>query len=179
MLKRSDVGTVRAGVEDIPISSMPGVSRLGWQTGLLREVAEARAAGVNSVVIFPKTPDHLKTCTAEEAFNPDGLAQRTFRLLKSKCVSLLQCTHMHSHYTRHLHGGGSFVDVTRTHARARAHTYTHIEPTKAMHSAPMTASNACSRGRRCARHPRQRHKRWVAEMARLWGGCEGAGDGDP
>jgi porphobilinogen synthase len=76
----------RAGVEDIPISSMPGVNRLGWQTGLLREVAEARAAGVNSVVIFPKTPDHLKTSTAEEAFNPDGLAQRTFRLLKSKCA---------------------------------------------------------------------------------------------
>ena len=34
------------------------------------------------VVIFPKTPEHLKTPTAEEAFNPDGLAQRTIRLLK-------------------------------------------------------------------------------------------------
>jgi porphobilinogen synthase len=79
---------VHDGAEDIPISSMPGVSRLGWQTGLLREVAEARAAGVNSVVIFPKTPDHLKTPTAEEAFNDNGLAQRTFRLLKSKYPDL-------------------------------------------------------------------------------------------
>lgn len=34
------------------------------------------------VVIFPKTPEHLKTPTAEEAFNPNGLAQRTISLLK-------------------------------------------------------------------------------------------------
>lgn len=79
---------VHDGTEDIPIDAMPGVNRLGWQTGLLRDVAEARAAGVNSVVVFPKTPDHLKTSTAEEAFNPDGLAQRTFRLLKSKFPDL-------------------------------------------------------------------------------------------
>lgn len=29
-----------------------------------------------------QTPDHLKTPTAEEAFNPAGLAQRSIRLLK-------------------------------------------------------------------------------------------------
>ena len=29
-----------------------------------------------------QTPDHLKTPTAEEAFNPVGLAQRSIRLLK-------------------------------------------------------------------------------------------------
>jgi delta-aminolevulinic acid dehydratase/porphobilinogen synthase len=29
-----------------------------------------------------QTPDHLKTSTAEEAFNPNGLSQRTIRLLK-------------------------------------------------------------------------------------------------
>ena len=40
------------------------------------------------VVIFPKTPEHLKTPTAEEAFNPDGLAQRTIRLLKDKFPDL-------------------------------------------------------------------------------------------
>jgi porphobilinogen synthase len=37
---------------------------------------------VNQVVIFPKTPDHLKTPTGEEAFNPNGLAQRSISLLK-------------------------------------------------------------------------------------------------
>jgi porphobilinogen synthase len=29
-----------------------------------------------------QTPDNLKTATAEEAFNPNGLSQRTIRLLK-------------------------------------------------------------------------------------------------
>merc|ERR1711865_1060582 len=67
---------------------MPGVSRLGWKTGLLREVREARAVGVNSVVIFPKTPDHLKTQTAEEAFSMNGLAQRSISLLKDEFPDL-------------------------------------------------------------------------------------------
>jgi porphobilinogen synthase len=74
---------IHEGEEDIPIPSMPGVARLGWKTGLLRAVDAARAQGVNSVVLFPKTPDHLKTRTGEEAFNDDGLVQRAIRLLKS------------------------------------------------------------------------------------------------
>jgi hypothetical protein len=40
------------------------------------------------VVIFPKTPEELKTPTAEEAFNPNGLAQRTISLLKDKFPDL-------------------------------------------------------------------------------------------
>mmetsp|Transcript_95466 Transcript_95466/g.165839 ORF Transcript_95466/g.165839 Transcript_95466/m.165839 type:complete len:431 (+) Transcript_95466:107-1399(+) len=75
---------VHEGEEDIPISSMPGVSRLGVDTGLLREVEEARKLGVKSVVIFPKTPDDKKTMTCEEAFNPEGLAQRAIRNVKEK-----------------------------------------------------------------------------------------------
>ena len=74
--------------DDIPIASMPGVARLGWQTGLLREVERARSVGVNSVVLFPKTPESLKTRTGEEAFNDDGLVQRSIRLLKSKWPDL-------------------------------------------------------------------------------------------
>lgn len=73
---------VHDGKENIPIDSMPGVSCLGWRNGLLDAVAEARSNGVNQVVIFPKTPSYLKTPTAEEAFNPNGLAQRSISLLK-------------------------------------------------------------------------------------------------
>lgn len=73
---------VHEGDKNIPIESMPGVYRLSYGNGLVEAVAEARSYGVNQVVIFPKTPDHLKTPTAEEAFNPDGLAQRSIRLLK-------------------------------------------------------------------------------------------------
>lgn len=73
---------VHEGTEDIPIPSMPSVFRLGVHTGLLREVEEARNLGIKSVVIFPKTPDDLKTPTAEECFNPNGLAQRAIRNIK-------------------------------------------------------------------------------------------------
>merc|ERR1719491_226685 len=75
---------VHEGTEDISIVSMPGIYRLGVDTGLLREVGEARKLGVKSVVIFPKTPDELKTMTCEEAFNPNGLAQRAIRNVKKK-----------------------------------------------------------------------------------------------
>ncbi len=49
---------------------------------MINKVREARAAGVNQVVVFPKTPDNLKTPTAEECYNPNGLAQRSISLLK-------------------------------------------------------------------------------------------------
>jgi hypothetical protein len=35
-----------------------------------------------STPLHPQTPDRLKTSTAEEAFNKNGLSQRTIRLLK-------------------------------------------------------------------------------------------------
>jgi porphobilinogen synthase len=61
---------------------MPGVQRLSYGNNVLDAVREAKSYGVKQVVVFPKTPDHLKTVTGEEAFNPDGLSQRTIRLLK-------------------------------------------------------------------------------------------------
>eukprot|EP00877_Chromochloris_zofingiensis_P004950 jgi/Chrzof1/14456/Cz09g03180.t1_ALAD[v5.2] len=71
-----------------PIASMPGINRLSYGQNVVDHVAEARSYGVNQVVIFPKTPDHLKTPTAEEAFNPNGLSQRTIRLLKDSFPDL-------------------------------------------------------------------------------------------
>ena len=35
-----------------------------------------------------QTPEHLKTQTCEEAFNPDGLAQRSIALLKDSFPDL-------------------------------------------------------------------------------------------
>ncbi|KAG1671617.1 hypothetical protein FOA52_006848 [Chlamydomonas sp. UWO 241] len=65
-----------------PIASMPGINRLAYGKNVVDHVAEARSLGINQVVVFPKTPEHLKTSTAEEAFNPNGLSQRTIRMLK-------------------------------------------------------------------------------------------------
>ena len=73
---------VHEGDENIPIGSMPGQDRLSFKNGMIKQVREARAAGVNQVVVFPKTPDNLKTACGKEAFNPNGLAQRSISLLK-------------------------------------------------------------------------------------------------
>lgn len=53
----------------------------GWVTGGF--CSYLHRSLVKSCSDFPEqTPDHLKTPTAEEAFNKNGLSQRTIRLLK-------------------------------------------------------------------------------------------------
>ncbi|KAJ9515443.1 hypothetical protein QJQ45_016438, partial [Haematococcus lacustris] len=74
--------------KNVEISSMPDCYRLAYGQNVIDNVAEARSYGINQVVIFPKTPEHLKTSTAEEAFNKNGLSQRTIRLLKDKFPDL-------------------------------------------------------------------------------------------
>ncbi|CAI5459499.1 unnamed protein product [Closterium sp. Yama58-4] len=80
---------IHEGVDPSPIGSMPGCYRLGWNTGLIEEVYKARDVGVNQVVLFPKVPDALKTPTADEAYNPDGIVPRSIRLLKDKFPDLI------------------------------------------------------------------------------------------
>ncbi|KAJ7548724.1 hypothetical protein O6H91_07G024200 [Diphasiastrum complanatum] len=74
--------------ENSPIGAMPGCYRLGWRHGLINEVYKARDVGVNSVVLFPKVPNALKSATGDEAFNPNGLVPRAIRLLKDKFPDL-------------------------------------------------------------------------------------------
>nr|P45623.1 RecName: Full=Delta-aminolevulinic acid dehydratase, chloroplastic; Short=ALAD; Short=ALADH; AltName: Full=Porphobilinogen synthase; Flags: Precursor [Selaginella martensii]CAA52955.1 5-aminolevulinic acid dehydratase [Selaginella martensii] len=80
---------IHEGEEDSPIGAMPGCSRLGWRHGLIDEVYKARDVGVNSVVLFPKIPDALKSSTGDEAYNPDGLVPRAIRTLKDKFPDLV------------------------------------------------------------------------------------------
>ncbi|CAN1268877.1 Delta-aminolevulinic acid dehydratase 1, chloroplastic [Linum perenne] len=80
---------IHEGEEDTPIGAMPGCYRLGWRHGLLEEVAKARDVGVNSIVLFPKIPDALKSPTGVEAYNEDGLVPRTIRLLKDRFPDLV------------------------------------------------------------------------------------------
>merc|ERR1712157_60664 len=63
------------------IASMPGVKRHSIPE-LVAEVGDALRYGVKQVVIFPKTPDSLKTRLGEESANPEGLAQTAIRELK-------------------------------------------------------------------------------------------------
>ncbi|GER37737.1 delta-aminolevulinic acid dehydratase, partial [Striga asiatica] len=80
---------IHEGEEDTPIGAMPGCYRLGWRHGLVEEVSKARDVGVNSIVLFPKVPDALKTSTGDEAYNENGLVPRTIRLLKDKYPDLI------------------------------------------------------------------------------------------
>jgi len=63
------------------IESMPGIERFSIDF-LLEEAKELVDIGVPAVAIFPVTPGDKKSLMAEEAFNEDGLAQRTVRALK-------------------------------------------------------------------------------------------------
>ncbi|HHJ18365.1 MAG TPA: porphobilinogen synthase, partial [Gammaproteobacteria bacterium] len=63
------------------IHSMPGVERLSID--LLLEQAETLVAlGIPAIALFPVVGTEKKSDHAEEAYNPDGLAQRTVRALK-------------------------------------------------------------------------------------------------
>mgnify|MGYP001613002316 CR=1 FL=1 len=70
-----------------PVASMPGVTRV--TIDLLLKQAEAWAKlGLPAVAIFTVTPAEKKSPGAEEAWNPEGLAQRAARALKKEFPAL-------------------------------------------------------------------------------------------
>jgi len=69
--------------ENVPIPSMPGCVRHTVDS-VLREVGEARALGVRSVILFPKIPEELKTNAADECYNPSGLVPTLVSTIKAK-----------------------------------------------------------------------------------------------
>ncbi|MEX0615772.1 MAG: porphobilinogen synthase, partial [Methylophaga sp.] len=69
------------------VPSMPGVERLSIDL-LLKEAELAIKLGIPMLALFPVTPPEKKSLDAAEAFNPDGLAQRAVRALKSEFPQL-------------------------------------------------------------------------------------------
>ncbi|QTR46931.1 porphobilinogen synthase [Thiothrix litoralis] len=69
------------------IASMPGVERISIDL-LVKEAREAFDLGIPAIAIFPVTPQEAKTDKAEEAWNPDGLAQRAVRAVKAAVPAL-------------------------------------------------------------------------------------------
>jgi porphobilinogen synthase len=68
------------GVEQ-EIPSMPGYYRRSLD-GIVKEVKELGSLGIKSVLLFVKSKDELKDNTGKEAWNPDGLMQRSIRAIK-------------------------------------------------------------------------------------------------
>ncbi len=64
------------------VASMPGVERLSIDL-LVAAAAEWVELGIPALALFPVTPIEKKSLLAEEAYNPDGLAQRAVRALKA------------------------------------------------------------------------------------------------
>lgn len=69
------------------IASMPGVQRMSIDL-LVKEAKELNALGVPAMALFPVTPASAKSEFAEEAFNPDGLAQRAVKAIKDACPEI-------------------------------------------------------------------------------------------
>lgn len=64
------------------IASMPGVNRLSLDL-LLKEAEALLALGIPAIALFPVVDTSQKSLDAGEAFNPNGLAQRSVRALKA------------------------------------------------------------------------------------------------
>jgi porphobilinogen synthase len=70
-----------------PVQSMPGIERVSIDQ-LLKEATEAAELGIPAIALFPVTPQDKKSEDAREAYNPDGLAQRTVSALKKELPEL-------------------------------------------------------------------------------------------
>ena len=69
------------------IQGMPGVVRFDVDT-LLAELHHLASLGLCAVAIFPVVMPHKKTPDGAEAWNPDGLTQRTIQAIKANLPDL-------------------------------------------------------------------------------------------
>lgn len=69
------------------VDSMPGVERLSVDL-LVTEAKHVHALGIPAIALFPVTPQSAKSEFAEEAYNPDGLAQRAVKAVKEAIPEL-------------------------------------------------------------------------------------------
>ncbi|MBM5810814.1 MAG: porphobilinogen synthase [Gammaproteobacteria bacterium] len=70
-----------------PVASMPGVERLSIDL-LVAEAGQLAALGIPAVALFPVPDPATKTADGREAWNPDGLVQRTIRALRQTVPGL-------------------------------------------------------------------------------------------
>lgn len=69
------------------VPSMPGIERVTIDA-LLDEAEEITALGIPAIALFPVTAPERKSDDAQEAYNPEGLAQRAVRALKQHLPQL-------------------------------------------------------------------------------------------
>jgi porphobilinogen synthase len=70
-----------------PVASMPGVERVTIDE-LVREAASLVELKIPALALFPVTPGDVKSLDGQEAWNPNGLAQRAVRAVKKEFPQL-------------------------------------------------------------------------------------------
>ena len=73
------------------IPSMPGYFRHSID-GTVKEVKELWSLGIKSVLLFVKSKDELKDNTGKEAWNPEGLMQRSIKAIKEAIPEIVVMT---------------------------------------------------------------------------------------
>ncbi len=76
---------------NVPVESMPGQSRFSPDL-IVKEASELFDLGVPCVSLFPALEDGLKDSVASESTSPDGLLQRTVKMLKEALPELMVMT---------------------------------------------------------------------------------------
>lgn len=80
------------GVDIIsPIESMVGYNRYSINN-VVQEVKSLWQLGIKSVLIFVKSPDELKDNTGKEAWNPEGLMQKSIKAIKDAVPEMIVMT---------------------------------------------------------------------------------------
>lgn len=69
------------------VESMPGVNRLSIDL-LIKEAQAVYDLGIPAVALFPVVGESNKSLLAEEAYNPEGLAQRAVKAIKAQVPNL-------------------------------------------------------------------------------------------
>lgn len=73
------------------ISSMKGYYRYSLDN-TIKEVKSLWALGIKSILIFVKSPEALKDNTGKEAWNPDGIMQRSIKAIKDAVPEMIVMT---------------------------------------------------------------------------------------
>lgn len=73
--------------ESQAVESMPGVNRLSIDL-LIKEAQAVYDLGIPAVALFPVVGESNKSLLAEEAYNPEGLAQRAVKAIKAQVPNL-------------------------------------------------------------------------------------------
>ena len=69
------------------VESMPGVNRLSIDL-LIKEAQAVYDLGIPAVALFPVVGESNKSLLAEDAYNPEGLAQRAVKAIKAQVPNL-------------------------------------------------------------------------------------------